>query len=524
MGISRGRGRIVILAVAGGLFAVPFLLTSAPARAQTASAAANAGQACIGGFAGTYPCNNVDLLSHVTRSALGVREGSLNDVWGWTDPQSGKEYALVGLSSGTGFVDVSNPEAPLILGTMPTQTTPSLWRDIKVFGNHAVVVSEATDHGMQIFDLTQLRSVEVTPTTFSPTSVYTGVGSAHNVFVNEASGYAYAVGSRGGTQNCGPGLHIVDIRTPDAPTYAGCFAHAGTGRAGNGYSHDVQCVIYEGPDADYAGREICFGSNENAVSIADVTDKSAPVAISSATYPIAQNSYIHQGWLTEDHRYFLQDDELDERNGLVLATTTRIWDVSDLDAPFLLTTYEGPTNTIDHNLYVRGSWAYLANYRGGLRVIDLSDILNIREIAFFDTYPVNDGLGFDGAWSNYPFFESGSVLISSIGEGLFVVRPPLNETSSEEGVELEERIAVEVFPNPTVDFAVVTVRAQEPDDVTIRVFDVLGRAVAEVGPVRLARGFTRNVTVDLSGLPSGRYILRANSASASVVQLLTVIG
>ncbi|MDX1741228.1 MAG: choice-of-anchor B family protein, partial [Rhodothermales bacterium] len=260
--------------------------------AQLGSAATVSDQECTTGVAGGYPCRDVDLLSFVPRENLGA--GSLNDVWGWTDPDTNREYALVGLSSGTAFLDVTDPVSPTFLGSLPTQTDSSPWRDVKVYRNHAVVVSEATGHGMQIFDLTQLRSVTVKPVTFSPTALYTGLGSAHNVFVNEATGYAYAVGSRGGNRSCGVGLHIVDLQMPEAPAYAGCFNHAGTGLRNRAYTHDVQCVVYEGPDSDYAGREICFGSNETAVSIADVTDKSAPVAISTATYAIAQagNTYV----------------------------------------------------------------------------------------------------------------------------------------------------------------------------------------------------------------------------------------
>ncbi len=460
----------------------------------------------------------------MSKADLGVGEGSLNDVWGWTDSQTGKEYALVGLSSGTGFVDVSDPEAPWLVGTLPTQTFQSSWRDIKVYRDHALVVSEASGHGIQVFDLTQLRNVSVKPVTFSPTAVYTGVGSSHNIFVNEDSGFAYAVGSRGGDlANCGQGLHIVDVRTPEQPTFAGCFAHAGTGRAGSGYSHDVQCVIYDGPDTDHTGREICFGSNETAISVADVTDKQAPFAISLATYPISQNTYIHQGWLTEDHRYFLQNDELDERNGLVALTTTRIWDMADLEAPFLLTTYEGPSGAIDHNLYVLGSWVYMANYQSGLRVVDLTDILNPREIAFFDTFPDSDAAGFSGAWSTYPYFASGSVLISSIGEGLFVVRPPLNQTNVDDEDPNGPVASLNIFPNPFADVALAALRLSEPDEIRATVYDILGRKVVEVGPIRLPQGVTRGIPIDAAGLPAGRYILRVSGSSTFLTRLMTVV-
>ncbi len=507
--------------------AIVFLVSLSPriVYAQLGSAATLSNEPCVSGFAAGFPCRDVDLLSYVSRENLQIPGGSLNDVWGWTDAQTGREYALVGLSSGTAFLDVTDPLTPEYLGSLPTQTEHSSWRDIKVYGNYAVVVSEATGHGMQVFDLTQLRSVTVKPITFSPTALYSGVGSSHNVFVNESTGYAYAVGSRGGTQPCGLGLHMVDVRNPEQPTFAGCFNHGGTGLRNRAYTHDVQCVLYEGPDPDYVDREICFGSNETAVSIADVTDKSAPVAISTATYPIAEagNSYVHQGWLTEDHRYFLQDDELDERNGFVARTTTRIWDVADLDQPVLLTEYQGPTGSIDHNLYVMGTWAYMANYRSGLRVVDLSDIMNPLEIAFFDTVPSDDGLGFSGAWGTYPYFASGSVLISSMGEGLFVVRPPVNKTSVEEEDPAMSMLSVELFPNPATVSTFVSIRLAQPGEVQVQVFDMIGRSVLEVEPVRLPSGVARNIALDAGLLPSGRYIVRVAGESSSVAHILTVV-
>ena len=77
---------------------------------------------------------------------------------------------------------------------------------------------------------------------------------------------------------------MIDIRNPTSPSFAGCFQDMTTGRQRTGYSHDAQCVIYRGPDSDYTGREICLGSNETALSIADVTEKTDPVAVSMASY------------------------------------------------------------------------------------------------------------------------------------------------------------------------------------------------------------------------------------------------
>lgn len=378
-----------------------------PPEVQNLPAVLGALTVCDNGSAGLYACNAVDLLAFVPLSTFG--SGEANDIWGWTDPQTNKEYALIGLNDGTGFVDVTDPVNPVYLGKLPTHTSNSSWRDIKVYANHAFVVSEANGHGMQVFDLTQLRNVTNPPVTFAETAHYDDVNDVHNIVINEDSGFAYTVGNNGGGFTCSGGLHVIDISTPTNPTFAGCFSS-------DGYTHDAQCVLYTGPDAEHQGKEICFNSNEDTVTIVDVTNKASPIQLSRTGYPNA--AYVHQGWLTDDQTHFYQDDELDGGN-----TRTLIWDVADLDNPIMANEYLAATTSRDHNLYVVGDLVYEANYTTGLRILDITDRLNPVEVAFFDTYTPNDGFSFSGAWSNYPFFDSGVVIVSSIGEGLFVLQP-----------------------------------------------------------------------------------------------------
>ncbi len=421
-GADFGLGSVVVLSSESGTWTRTGHLTVEYAPLP----AINGGEVpCDDGDAAGYDCDHVDLLSFVPWGELGAGRGArLNDVWGWTDSETGREYALVGRMDGTAFVDVTDAANPRYLGNlaMTEGSRANSWRDMKVFKDHAFVVADgAGQHGMQIFDLTQLRDV-TEPREFEATAMYNGIASSHNVAINEETGFAYLVGSSDGGETCGGGSHMVDINDPLNPVFAGCFAHPNTGRRNTGNSHDTQCVIYHGPDQDYVGREICVNSNETALSIADVTDKDDPVAVAAADYPNV--AYAHQGWLTEDHRYFYSNDELDEVGGLVDATRTLIWDLEDLDDPLLLSEYMNPTNATDHNLYVHGDRLYMSNNRAGLRVLDISDPENPAELGYFDTTPWGkDEAGFDGTWSVYPYFESGTVLLSSRREGLFIVRP-----------------------------------------------------------------------------------------------------
>lgn len=379
---------------------------------------------CADGRAAQFRCQNVDLLSYMPIGALGgSSEVSLNDIWGWTDPVTQREFALVGRSDGTAFVDVTDPRAPVYIGELPLTegANPSAWRDIKVYRDHAFIVADGADtHGMQVFDLTRLRDVATPPVTFGETALYTRFATAHNVVINEASGFAYAVGIRGEGESCKGALHMIDIRDPARPKFAGCFADAEPGQERAG-THDAQCVTYHGPDPEYLGHEICFSSNGSTLGIADVTDKENPVAVSRASYPNV--AYAHQGWLTEDHAFFFMNDEADELRRQIPGTRTLIWDVGDLEDPELIGEWYGNSFAVDHNLYIKGNVMYQSNYVSGLRVIDIADVANPVEVGFFDTMPFGpDFPAFMGAWSNYPYFESGTIVVSSINEGLFVLQ------------------------------------------------------------------------------------------------------
>ena len=356
------------------------------------------------------------------KGAVSARKG--NDIWGWTDPQSGKEYVIMGLDSKASFVDVTNPSKPIHLADLKTATVSSTWRDIKIYKHYAFIVSEAWIHGMQVFDLHRLRALDGSKVEkLSADLRYRDFGNAHNIAINEDSGYAYAVG----TSTCDGGLHIMDIRKPLEPKFVNCV---GRGvyeiptKHGDAYTHDVQCVIYNGPDVRYLGKEICVSSNEDTVNIVDVTDKNKPFQISAASYDGVR--YTHQGWLTEDQRFFLLGDELDEQK-FGVNTKTFIWDFSDLENPTNFAIFEHKTRAIDHNMYVKGNYVYQANYNAGLRILDIRDIANgkLSEAGFLDTNPNEDTAKFNGVWSVFPYFNSGTVAVSGTDGILYLTRPNL---------------------------------------------------------------------------------------------------
>ena len=471
---------------------------------------------CIANVAAGHACSNVDMLARLSMMDMQVRY--LNDIWGWVDPDTNREYVLQGSSAAVVFVDVTDPVNPIYLGQLPGHDPQvhSLWRDMKVYKNYMyVTVDGVSTNGVQIFDLTQLRTYSGSPIIFEETAAYEAIASAHNIAINEESGFAYVVGyslsnTRVPRDKCGGrGLHILDLQDPVNPTFAGCFADKQTGRSRNGYTHDVQCVIYRGPQAKYRGREICIGSNETHISIADVTDKQNPVALAISEYPAV--GYSHQGWLTEDHRYFLMNDEFDESNGLP-NTRTIIWDLLDLEDPVFFSAFNHSTSSIDHNLYVHGNYMYAANYTTGLRIVDISDIKKPQEVAHFDTHLDSDNKSYDGAWSSFRFPDSGTTVVGSFPDGLFILDPMLGAVTSIDGsAEIPESFSLSsAYPNPFNPTTSTVLALPEQAEVRAEALDLLGRSVNVIHDGVLPAG-EHTLTFDAGDLPSGTYYIRVQT-------------
>ena len=206
------------------------------------SSAANQAVECIGGFADTgggikYACSNINLMSFLNLATFkstnkcGNATPEGNDVWGWTS--AGREFALMGLSNGAAFVEITDPINPVYIGILLSHSGCSIWRNIKTYADHAFVVSEASSHGMQVFDLKQLLTADPTkmPIEFSETAHYNKFSNSHTMDIDVNAGFAYAMG----TNTYFGGLHIVNIQNPTLPTLAGGFG-------GDGYTHDGQCI------------------------------------------------------------------------------------------------------------------------------------------------------------------------------------------------------------------------------------------------------------------------------------------
>ncbi|KAI1102601.1 hypothetical protein F4804DRAFT_312433 [Jackrogersella minutella] len=386
----------------------------------------------------TFKCSGLDLYDFKSHADLGSNGGEGAGSWGWTSPE-GREFVAIAQSDGTAFAEVSAEGKLIYVGRLPQYTgaETSLWREIKGYKSYIVIGSEAVGHGIQVFDMAKLVDLDpASPKTFNNEGDISHfadlpTGRSHTVNTNEEAGYAVAAGSAPRDSACASGLIFIDLSDLSNLTSPGCAA-------ADGYVHDAQCLIYRGPDEKWVGEDICYGYNEDTLTIYNVTDKAAATIISRTSYEGA--SYTHQGWVLDEQwqQFLVLDDEYDEYDGVGLGADgfpiTYIWDISSLEAPKQTGHFKAARKGVDHNQFVKGDLLYQSNYGGGLHVLDISSIPSdptgkgVKEIAYFDIYPEDDDfegggqIEFQGTWSHYPYFKSGYVLINTIERGAYIVK------------------------------------------------------------------------------------------------------
>ncbi|PHS18302.1 MAG: sodium:calcium exchanger [Kangiella sp.] len=389
---------------------------------------------CVGGVADSYACNNIDLLSHMPLGEFSANPTSANDIWGFTDLDDNREYALIGLNNGTSIVDVTNPESPVEVGSIGGLS--SIWRDIKAYqckdeetGQHkawAYVTTEA-NQGLQVIDLSDL------PNSISLVNTVSEFNGAHNVYMSNIDyttnsaldsmeAFIYVAGAR---KNSGA-YRVFSLADPANPELIT------SPPVGTGYIHDATTLVITDDRTGQCANshnpcELLIDYNESSVDIWDMTDKQNPFKISSTTY--TNSSYTHSGWWSADKQYLFIHDEGDESD-FGINTTVNIMDISDLANPVVLPPWRGPEGSIDHNGFTKGNRYYMSAYRSGLMVLDVTDPAAISLAGNFDTFPVPaaNTAEFNGAWGAYPYLPSGNILISDFEIGLFVLKDNTNPT------------------------------------------------------------------------------------------------
>lgn len=384
---------------------------------------------CQAGFAGQFPCRNVDFLAQLTLADFSTRPSSAANVWGLVDLNDNREYAVIGLRNGTAIVDVTDPANPREVTTIPGNS--SAWREVKLYQvrdavanryrAYAYITTEAPGSGLQVIDLSGL------PNSASLATTLTDTGSQHTAYVSNIN-YATNVALPGaqaflylaGSNVAGGAWRAYSLANPAQPQLVG------TATPGSGYMHDSTSLLLTDArtsqcEPGHNPCEVLVDFNETTIDLWDVTNKSLPVRLSTTTYPGVE--YTHSGWPSSDQRFIMVHDELEEiRRGF----NTQIYtlNIDNLRFPSIVTSFRGLDTTTDHNGYTKGSRYYVSHYRRGLVVFDATNPAQLAEIGNFDTFlvPAANSAGTDGAWGVYPFLPSGTILISDISNGLFLLR------------------------------------------------------------------------------------------------------
>lgn len=415
-----------------------------------------------------FPAQGVTLLSWLPLGRFHDGSANANDVYGYASP-GGREYAILGLEKGTGFVDITNPLLPVVVAVMPDAR--SLWSDMTTVGEYAFNVNESGG-GMQVFDLRRIDEGIVTQVASLTGG---GLATSHTITASPAGPYLFLNGSGAGEG----GLVAVDVSDPVHPLVRGQWQTM--------YVHDSWIHSYHvGP---YEGREIAFCAvGMNGLRIVDVTDKDNLFTVSGGGYP--NLSYCHHTWLDVDERYLFVNDELDEIwDEDVNTSTTYVLNVSSLANPSYFTSFSNGNSAIDHNPMGRGKYLYEANYTSGLRIYDVADPASVREVAYFDSRPENDGQTFNGAWGVFVGLPSGVILVSDMERGLFVLKhDAVTSAVSHSPWDEGPRIAFGVHPNPFRERSTISFDLPEATEGRIRILNAGGRLVETVREGRFAAG------------------------------------
>jgi len=344
--------------------------------------------------------NNMYLLSNVNTHTT-----PYSAVWGYIAPD-GREYAIMGTYDGTQFVDITDVNNIHEVGFIPS-TNPSssnnVWREMKTYSNYAYIVSEVGSSGIQIVDLQYL------PDSVRYVKKFQATGHSTTHSISQSGPYLYLNGSN---SSFGIGVVVMDLTSdPTTPVKRGSYNSL--------YVHD--CRVFN--DTIYAAN-----INSGRVSIINAVNKNSLSLVTS--FVNLSGSGPHNTALTPDRKYLLVTDEIG-----TAPYRLKIWNIEDLGNITFITSWQptGITTSIIHNVEVYGYYALVAHYSAGVRMVDFSTPSAPVEVAWYDTYPLDNNQNYNGCWGVY-MFPTGKIIASDRQTGLYVLKTYFNITLAVEGL------------------------------------------------------------------------------------------
>ncbi|HIA95092.1 MAG TPA: choice-of-anchor B family protein [Candidatus Marinimicrobia bacterium] len=401
------------------------------------------------------------------------------DIWGYTDANTGIEYALIcARDEGLSIIDITD-DPPVEVGFVPSIEPGNDAKDVKVYDHYAILIKEYEP--AQVINLADPAD-PVVVSTIHFGDPYTD-GGAHNCYVDGQ--YLYAIG------HDIAGFEIYDMSSPQSPTLVGNYDTY--------YYHDI-----------YVQNGIAYAAaiHGEGVDIVDVSNFSQIQLLANLNYP---GSGAHNCWTTEDGNYLIVGDEIGE------GPWTRIFDIQDLDNITMVAEYIVDPEATVHNSYVKGNFLYVAHYTEGVRIVDLTNPAEPEEIAYYDTYLPNE-YGYEGCWSVYPYFESGKIIASDLSSGLFVLEhhPPLGVNVP---TLLNQFKLMQNYPNPFNPNTAIKYSLGTNSFVNLTIFDLSGNTIKTLVNKSQVKGihFSQWNGLNENGnrVPSGMYFIKIKSGAYS---------
>jgi choice-of-anchor B domain-containing protein len=410
-----------------------------------------------------------------------------NSVWGYKHPINNKEFAILGGTDGTYFIDVSDPVYPELRDYVPGRRNKCIWREYKTYQNYLYAVSDDSQpNSLQIIDLSYLPdSVHVvhdSDTIFS---------RCHTIFIDGNKLYGGSVTLSDGTFYS---MAVYDISNPVHPQF---LRSLNQDYPAISHVHDMfvrNDTIYA--SCGYDGFHVYTFNGTNFIEIGSLT-----------SYP--DMGYNHSSWLTDDGKTMVFTDEVPAD------LAVKVIDVSDITDIQVTATFKSNQGATAHNPYIKGNThVIIAYYQDGIQIYNIEDPSNPFRTGYFDTYPQNT-VGYlnpvyAGCWGAYPFLTSGIILASDMQNGLFILNGNAALVGEKEIIDTPKNISI--YPNPANNYIVVSTIGI--NDYCLKIIDTNGKTIVETS------NSAPHQYIDISMLSNGIYFIKVDSNEKSFVQKL----
>ncbi|MCC6181126.1 MAG: choice-of-anchor B family protein [Bacteroidia bacterium] len=442
-------------------------------------------------IAQTYPSLNINLLSHINPETdnTGSDGRKYSGCWGWYQPSKNKEYALIGTSSKTYFVDVTNPTSPILCDSVMAVQAGCTWREIKTYQNYCYIVSDdSPPNSFQIVDMQYLPD--------SVHLVYNGTDyfeRCHTIFVDNSNLYCGSVTDVGGTSYST--MRVYSLITPTAPTLI------------RKLEQDISTSVISVVHDMFVRNDTIFAScGNNGLYILKLTTTGTFSLMQSFTnYPYA--GYNHSSWQSDDRKTLVFADEVSP--GL----PAKVLDMSNINNIILADTIRSNFGATAHNPYIVGNrWCWISSYIDGLYLYDISDPYNTTIYGYFDTYPqhgTNDNIynpAYRGNWGAYPYLPSKIIIALDMQNGLFILDGD-NTYKNTVGIKENNKASIlfSSYPNPAKTVLNLVIANQQNNILQFVISNSLGEdLITEQIQIKQA---LEKIQIPIQNLSTGTYFI-----------------